>query len=76
MATVTINTGPIEHVDPSQIRKVIAQLEQQRGEYAACAKVLAEVFAALYPDIGRVPPSKPRGFDEAYGDLTFVRGAR
>lgn len=68
--------APMESVEVPQLRRVVAELEQRRGEYTACAQVLKRAIAALYPEEPSPEPVERMGIEEAYGSMTFPLGGR
>lgn len=65
--------GPLQHIEPAQLRRVAAELVQRGGEYTACGRSLEAAIACVYPDVPR-EPEKKLGFEQAYGDMTLPLG--
>ena len=64
---------PLYGVECAQLRRVAAGLIQRGGEYTACGKALGFAIDSVYPATPE-SVSKPLGFEEGDGSLTFPMG--
>lgn len=65
----------LQHTEPTQLRRVAAELVGRGGEYTVCGKALERLIEYVFPDSPK-EPEKILGFEAAYGDMTLPLGGK
>jgi hypothetical protein len=70
MSVIDQIVEPMQYVEPTQLRRVAAELVGRGGEHTVCGRILEQLIEIAHPDSPK-EPEREIGFDGAYGSMTM-----